>query len=216
MLEAIVNSFRLALEPEDPGYQSSCHMEALDRTERRLLNTKQETEQHSDAASPYHGRKQQIAELYRLAGLIYLYRAGRRLPSTHPKVRALVASAIAVISEVRTCPRAFPIVIIGCEARCDADRCVVLDLLRETARCRKIQSGVGAHSFIEAAWAQDDLCGGGEEEIGCARKLDAVMSLSRYRPSFAVSLMGGWDVSGDDEEGDWEGYRPRIVTSCGV
>lgn len=37
--------------------------------------------------------------------------------------------------------------------------------------------------FIEASWAQDDLSSG--EEADYVRKMDAIMSLSSFPPSFA-------------------------------
>jgi len=80
-------------------------------------------------------------------------------------------------------------VILGCEAHSDEERLLILDLLEKTQDCRKIGDVVGAQRFIEASWAQDDLHG--EEELDYVRKFDAVMCMSRYRPSFAVSLMGG-------------------------
>ena len=104
-------------------------------------------------------------------------------------MKLLVEAGLQIVASLDACARAFPVVILGCEARSDSDRLVILDLLRRTKSCRKIGFIAGAQKFIEAWWAQDDLHA--EEELDYVRKFDAIMSLSKYRPSFAVSLMGG-------------------------
>lgn len=196
MLEVIAKACRHALDRDDPEYQSPSHIAALDRLERRLILAKQYVEEPGESEDTIGDEQKKVAELYRLAGLIYIYRAGQRLSAHHTRVRAVFASALDVIRGLAVCSKAFPIVIIGCEASSDVDRLAVLALVRRMEHCRKMVDATGAQRFIEAVWAQDDL--GADQEMDYARKLDAVMSMSRYRPSFAVSLMGGCAGSGEE------------------
>ena len=181
------------MDHNDPGRDSVEYIEDLNRLERRLTHIKQQVDQEDETETSGQPCQDdsiaKIAELYRLAGLIYLYRAGKGYPSNNPSVKLLVEGGLEIAASLDACPRAFPVVILGCEARCDSDRLVILDLLRRTQGCRKIGDISGAQKLIEAWWAQDDLHGG--EEFDYVRKFDAIMSLSKYRPSFAVSLMGG-------------------------
>lgn len=191
-MEAISKISDLVLDRNDPVRNSLEHNEALDRLERRLTTSKQQVEQESKTEISNENELKQIAQLYRLAGLIYLYRAGKRLPSTNSKVKVAVEAGLEILAGLSACSRAFPIVMIGCEAKCDYDRMVVLELLRRTLGCWTIDNAVGAQRFLEASWAQDDLHA--EEDLDYVRKLDAIMSLSKYRPSFGAPLMGGWSI----------------------
>lgn len=169
------------------------YLESLNRLERRLIHVKQHVDQQDETEMPGQPCQDdsipKIAELYRIAGLIYLYRAGKGFPSNKPNVRLLVKVGLQVATSLDACGRAFPVVILGCEARCDSDRLVILDLIHRTQGCRKIGGLSGARKLIETWWAQDDLHAG--QEFDYVRKFDAIMSLSKYRPSFAVPLMGG-------------------------
>ncbi|KAH8665998.1 fungal-specific transcription factor domain-containing protein [Tricladium varicosporioides] len=193
ILEAIAKTCDHVLDRDDPVRNSLEHIESLDRLERRFTHAKHHVTQEGETEISSQDEVKKIAELYRLAGLIYLYRAGKRFPSTNSKVRTAVEAGLEIITRLSTCSRAFPIIIIGCEARCDDDRAVILELLSRTQGRWKIGHIVGAQKFIEVSWAQDDLHV--EEELDYVRKFDGVVSLSKYRPSFAASLIGGWSVT---------------------
>lgn len=181
------------MDHNDLARDSLEYIEGLNRLERRLTHVKQHVDQEDGTDTPGQPCRDdsipKIAELYRLAGLIYLYRAGKGFPSNKFNVKLLVEAGLEIAASLDTCARAFPVVILGCEARCDSDRLVILDLLRRTQGHRKIGDIAGAQILIEAWWAQDDLHA--EEEFDYVRQFDAIMSLSKYRPSFAVPLMGG-------------------------
>jgi hypothetical protein len=126
-----------------------------------------------------------VAELFRLAGLIYHYRAGRSLPSDDPKVKALVESRLEIAASLENCTRAFPVVILGCQTHSDENQLVILELLRRSQESHKYSNMARAQRFIEASWAQDDL--DTEGELDYVKKVDAIISLSKYLPSFAYN-----------------------------
>jgi Fungal specific transcription factor domain len=184
VLDLIAKACNLALERGDPARNSSKHSEALDYVEWKLTYAKQKLHQENESHdSLSRACAEGIAELYRTAGLIYLLRAGRGRASSTPLIRRAVETSLKIAAELMTCPRAFPIVILGCEARLDDERLIILDLFRRTQGCRKIASIAGAQQIIEASWAQDDLRP--EEDLDYIKKLDVVLSASKEAPSFA-------------------------------
>jgi hypothetical protein len=184
VLELIARACDLALGSHDPARSSSEHIEALDYVERKLTHAKQKldqnTESHNSSPSVDY---ESIAELYRIAGLIYLLRAGRGLSSSTPQVKSVVETGLKIAAGLRTCVRAFPIVVLGCEAHLDEERLIILDLLRRTQICRKFANIDCAQRFIEASWAQDDLRP--EEDLDYIKKFDVVMSAGKDLPFFA-------------------------------
>lgn len=187
-MEAIAKTCDHVLNRDDPALNSSEHIEALDRLERRLIHAKQHITQQDNMEPSRLDEAIKVAELYRLAALVYLYRAGKRYPSTNSKVRAVTETGLRIVGRLRTCGRAFPLVIIGCQARCDEDRLAILGIFRRTLSCREISTEVGTQRFIEASWGQDDLHTG--EELDYVEKLNAIMNLGKCRPCFAASLVG--------------------------
>ena len=165
---------------------SNQQLDAIDRLERKLVHAKQHVppaEPSNTIASSSSDNTADVAELYRLAGLIYLYRACKSLPSTSPRVKEAIESGFAILRNLTTCDRPFPLLIIGCEARTDEDRLIVLDLIRRSRAHRKIGNLGVAKRFVEAYWAQSDLDTG--DALGYVQKFDAIISASEMLPSFA-------------------------------
>lgn len=171
----------LALRRDTFARQLSQYNEALNYTESKLEYARQKLAYLTQ--SPDTKDSEDIAELYRIAGLIYIRRAGKGLSSSSPKVRSIVEAGLKIGSRLQTCFRALPMFILGCEANTDRERLIILDLLRRTQACRTMASITGAQQFIEASWAQDDLRLG--EDMDYIKRLDAVMSSSESVPSFA-------------------------------
>ena len=167
-----------------PSSDDSQRLQAIERLERKLVHAEQhipDAEMTNETNTDKSTVK--IAELFRLAGLIYLYRACMRLSPVSPKVAGAVESAFNILRTLNTCDRSFPLLIVACEAQNDEDRLLVLDLLRRTRASRKIGNLAVAQQFIESSWAQDDL--DTAKEVGYVQKFDTIISRSEYLPSFA-------------------------------
>lgn len=178
VLELIARASNLAIEKAAVCRQYPQYREALNIVERDLKHAKQKL-----ATSTKSPDTESIAELYRIAGLIYLYRAGRRLSSDDSQVSKLVRIGLDIAAGLQACPRAFPVFILGCEAHSDEERLMILGLLRRTQAGGKIASIAGMQQFVEASWAQDDLRP--DEDLDYLNKLNAIMSHSENIPSFA-------------------------------
>jgi hypothetical protein len=158
----------------------------LDKLERTLKYTRQMTrlENPEDPQSVEDFRQMQdVAELYRLGGLIYLHRAGRRCASSNQTLQKLVDDAFNILKRLDACERTFPLFIVSCEARTDTQRTIVLELIKRTRGCFKYNSMVRVRSFIERFWAQDDL--DTEHDIDYASKLTAALSNVGTLPAFS-------------------------------
>jgi hypothetical protein len=159
-------------------------VQSMDKLERKLIYAEQfvpSDDTTIDATTQKYTTK--IAELYRLAGLIYLYRACMGLSPSSPKLTSTVERAFDILRDLETCDRPFPLIIIASEAQSDEDRLMVLDLLQRSRATQKIGNLGTAQQFIEAYWAQDDL--DTRKELNYVHKFDAVISTSEFLPSFA-------------------------------
>ncbi|OIW26875.1 hypothetical protein CONLIGDRAFT_620932 [Coniochaeta ligniaria NRRL 30616] len=122
-----------------------------------------------------------ILELYQLAMLVYINRANPKL-NPASKTQKQIERGFEIFAQLRSCDRQFPIFILGCEARSDEQRAVVLDLISRT------EKGVSSRSFnygrvlVQSVWAQDDLASG---EIDYLDKLSYVISCCKIVPTFA-------------------------------
>lgn len=184
VLSSIATLFSNIVDPDDPKFCSAEHTDSLDVIERSLTYCTQIVEDRSgEPKCPQTEIATKVAELYRLAGLVYLYRAARGLPTNAAKVRSVVGSAFGILPTLSILQRAFPLVILGCEAKTDDERLIILDLLERNRTHRELEPCCRIRSFIEASWAQDDLHT--EKEVNYVRKMDAIISLSKNVPSFA-------------------------------
>ncbi|CAI6341806.1 unnamed protein product [Periconia digitata] len=153
--------------------------EALSKVERRLKYAKQVIKvEELDKIQ----QTLDIAELWRLAGLIYLHRAGYNATTASASLQALTESASAVLTRLYTCERTFPLFIVACEARTDVQRATVLSLIDVTRSFYTPTNITRVHRFIERFWALDDLDVG--QETTYSEKLTAVMSTGYALPAF--------------------------------
>jgi hypothetical protein len=122
-----------------------------------------------------------VMELYRLAMLVYLNRVCEKLLNQRARTQEQVEKAFTILAQLPSCDRQFPVFILGCEARSDHQRAVLLDLISRT------ENGVFSRSFnhvrllLQAVWAQEDLA---EGNIQYLDKLSHVSSCCRILPSF--------------------------------
>ena len=183
ILDAISKVCDTVLDHSSPEFNSIDHVQELDRLERRLKYATQYIEERKEPGSTRENEKAvHIAELYRLAGLTYLYRGAQRLPATASKVKGVVRAGYALLARLESCDRAFPVFILGCEARFDKERLQILDLIRRTQESGTFGNIIQVQQFVEAAWKQHDL--DTENELDYTTIMEAVVSMSKELPCF--------------------------------
>ncbi|KAF2663652.1 hypothetical protein BT63DRAFT_108716 [Microthyrium microscopicum] len=185
VLEAIAGISELAQpKAHGSGLSSFERLMKIDQLERKLQFVKQYVSvDESSEAFPIENAATKIAELYRLAGLIYLNGACRNHAFVSPRAQCDIEAGFNILADLDTCERAFPLLIIGCEARSDEERLLILDILRRTRESRKIGNFALTQQIIEASWAQDDL--DPEKALNYVEKFDAIMNTYGNLPCFA-------------------------------
>lgn len=172
----------LVLPQNHPDFLSQIHIMQLDSLELRLRSI----EQHNDLtvlqSKIERSRSERIAQLYQLAGLIYLHRAARRTKIGFPPTEILVQEAFGIVEGLECCEASWPLFIIGCEARSDEGRLKIQGIFSKTLEMRDNGNIRSIKRMIEAAWIQDDLCEG--QEMDYFLRINALISAHNVLPTF--------------------------------
>jgi hypothetical protein len=134
----------------------------------------------SDLPSNSPPKSSNLVQLFKLALLIYLYRVSEPLLNWEQKCLRLVEDAFILLSQVETCERQFPVLILGCEAQTDEQRKIVLDLISRTEKSSCSRSFNHVSQMTRILWAQDFLADG---VLNFWDKLTAVISCCSLLPS---------------------------------
>jgi len=121
-----------------------------------------------------------IMELYQLAALVYLNRVSEDLLDQSARTQQQIDRAFSIFSELSSCERQFPLFILGCEARTDDQRAIVLDLIARTEKGTSSRPIIQVKILIHAMWAQDDLA---DQELNYWDKLSSIISACSIMPS---------------------------------
>jgi hypothetical protein len=121
-----------------------------------------------------------IVELYQLAALVYLHRVSENLLDQSARTQQQIERAFSIFSELSSCERHFPLFILGCEARTDDQRVIVLDLIARTEKGTSSRPVIQVKIMILAMWAQDDLA---DQELNYWDKLSFITSACSIIPS---------------------------------
>lgn len=119
-------------------------------------------------------------ELYRLAALVYIHRASKNLLGQESQTQKDIDQGFLLLSEMDACERQFPIFVLGCEARTDEQRGIIMDLISRTEKRVTSRSFNHVTVLLHAVWAQDDLAG---LQINYWNKLTSVISRCAIVPS---------------------------------
>ncbi|KAJ5356441.1 hypothetical protein N7517_011050 [Penicillium concentricum] len=122
-----------------------------------------------------------LVELFQLATLIYLNRVFGNILELITETQQQIERAFSIFSQLKSCERQYPLFILGCEARTDGERCIVLDLISRTEKRDSSRSLFLTKKLIQAIWVQDDLSHG---EIDYTEKLSAILSCCTILPTF--------------------------------
>src|SRR5687768_17565101 len=128
--------FQNLVDSSHPHYHSERYRQELDDIERDLesiLNGKYVAETHRRAPTANLSIEDMDffdLEAYRLAALIYLERVSGNLSGTSSKIDRWANSAFNLLENLGSLKHSFPIFIIGCEARTDEQRLVILDCIQ--------------------------------------------------------------------------------------
>jgi hypothetical protein len=121
-------------------------------------------------------------ELFKLAALIYLKRASRNFSGASPQIDAMVERAYVLLDGLEAFNPAFPLLIIGCEARTDERRMRIIEHIERAMKTSSLRSLHGLRNILQQIWVQDDLAV--DYELDYLNRLDAVITSYQIMPSF--------------------------------
>jgi hypothetical protein len=94
----------------------------------------------------------------------------------------MVERAYVLLDNLETFNPAFPLLIVGCEARTDEQRMKILEHIEKATKFSSLRSLHGLRNILQQIWVQDDLTV--DYELDYLSKLDAVISSYQIMPSF--------------------------------
>jgi hypothetical protein len=121
-------------------------------------------------------------QLYQLAMLLYLDQSSKGLISQPTKKQQHIDKAFAILTQLGFCKQQFPVLILGCEARTDEQRAVILDVISRTEKMSSSRFFNHCKGILQALWAQDDLAFG--NNISYHDKMTSVISHCVIVPTF--------------------------------
>jgi Fungal specific transcription factor domain len=175
--------FEMIRQPTDLLYHSNEYENSLRCLENRITNmVPSAPEGISDTMPGLSTAWVATIELFKLAALIYLKRASRNFSGTSPRIEAMVERAYILLDGLETFSPAFPLLIIGCEARTDEQRMRILEHIEIAMMTSSLRSLHGLQMILQQIWVQDDLAVDYEPDY--LTRLNAVITSYRIMPSF--------------------------------
>jgi hypothetical protein len=176
--------FDMFRKPTDSLYHSDEYEDSLRCLENKITNIVAPAPQGTSDTMSGSSTAAWVAtvHLMKLAALIYLKRASRNFSGTSLQIDAMVEKAHILLDGLETFTLAFPLLIIGCEARTDGQRMRILEQIGRAMRTSTLRSLHGLQNILQQIWVQDDLAV--DYELDYLKKLDAIMSSYQIMPSF--------------------------------
>jgi hypothetical protein len=165
----------VALYSSDPNYHSAEYQAQLDDLRWRLPAGSPLTHEPpllADASIELNDR--QPIELTRLAGMIYLERVSRNFSGRSDQLTTWNIQALSIVAKCDSYLCSFALFVIGCEARTDEQRIVILKYYARMEARPQLRSFTMTKSLIETAWNQQDLAE--DEQVGYVRKINLALS----------------------------------------
>ncbi|KAB5562704.1 fungal-specific transcription factor domain-containing protein [Coniochaeta sp. 2T2.1] len=183
LLRHLSHMFDMIRKPTDSLYHSDEYENSLRCLENKItsvvpLAPKGISDTMSDLSTAWVA----TMDLLKLAALIYLKRASRNFSGTSPQIYAMVEKAHTLLDGLETFNLAFPLLIIGCEARTDEQRMRILEHIERAMRTSTLRSLHGLQNILQQIWVQDDLAV--DYELDYLKKLDAIISSYQIMPSY--------------------------------
>jgi hypothetical protein len=186
VLQLVVHTCRRAIvaKPSKAHYLS----DEIERAKLLEQNISREVGEYGPIREPSAmpvDRNTMVADLHRIACLIYINRATYCISGTEFHHRRLVREGILLLTKMRTCQSTWPLFIIACEAVDDDQRLAVLNVFEQSRQDRRRRSS-HIHSvqhMVEAMWNQHDL--NVENQTDYLTIFDAVIRTASFMPLFA-------------------------------
>ncbi|KAH8900612.1 hypothetical protein GQ53DRAFT_708499 [Thozetella sp. PMI_491] len=183
ILRLLYIMFEMIQNPTSSLYHSEEYENSLRCLENRITNiVPSALGGISDTVSSLNTAWVAMMELYKLAALVYLKRASRNFSGTCQQIDRMVEKAHILLNDPESFNPAFPLLIIGCEARTDEQRMRILEHIEKATKTSSLRSLDGLRNILQQIWVQDDLAV--DYELNYLNRLDAVIGSYQIMPSF--------------------------------
>lgn len=159
--------------------EHNARLETLEQRLHRLSRDEQSDVSNLDGSSSYDA---QIAEIYRLAALLYLQRVARNSPRDTPHVIKLVAEAYKALEVMARCDRPWPLFVIALEASTEDERRLVLATIETLLKRKPLRKFMMLRIMIQQAWSQNDLAK--TNKLDALLLYQSVINAQRVPPMF--------------------------------
>lgn len=185
MLDELCGLFDSILPRGHRQHSSRVREAQLRGFELRLLQLAQRErfdEEPDQVTGGFTTQAVQVAELYRLAALIYLERVARNAPRDSPTVEVLTGQAFSLLEVMSTCERPWPLFVVALEATTEEQRRTVLAVLDASLRLRPLGNLASTRRMVEAGWVMQDLTE--ERPVDALEVYEVLISANKVPPSF--------------------------------
>jgi hypothetical protein len=183
VLQLLAEVMAIAMYSFDPKYLTTEYQRHLDDLHSRLENVDSRIIFPQESPHDDVSHTQQLLELARIAGLIYLSRVSRNFSGCSPQIKSWTRLALDILGILDSCLCPFALFIIGCELDRDEDRMILLSLYAKMEAKPHLQSFMETRALTQTAWNQQDLAEDGKLEY--IHKLNLVMSSRGVVPCLA-------------------------------
>lgn len=183
VLNLLCEACTTVLDPSDPRSREEAYKARLQGLQSRI----KETSIAPPAAKTDIIETGFSTELYRMTTLIYLVRASQspwEASSSSSELDALVDQAFSVPLQMTACDHFFPLFILGCEARTDEQRAIILGMIERTEKGPHVRSMKRLQAGIQSVWAHHDLHADSDVAVNYVRMMNAVISSHSTLPSY--------------------------------
>ncbi|EGR47030.1 uncharacterized protein TRIREDRAFT_109410 [Trichoderma reesei QM6a] len=157
LLDLLCQTIDAVYEPDDPNLQSESHLKQIRSLEIRLKSLQQRQSSISPLNTPDSNQETTVAELYRLAAIIYLLRMAKGEPDNAKSVLQVVDQAYETLNRLEYCERPWPLFVVALEARSEEHRRDMLRVLGKSLEKRPLGPMALVNRMIPDAWTQQDL-----------------------------------------------------------
>jgi hypothetical protein len=182
LLDLVCQVIDSVFDRGDPHYHSQAHLKTIRSLEIRLQDLEQRHSGVSDVDAEEVVRQTNIAELFRLAALTYLYRLAKGEPRDSAVADRVINRAFAILSLLEYCERPWPLFITALEARTEEQRIAVLAVLKGSLARQPLGTIALANRMIHESWIRQDLH---EAEMDPLILYGLIVSRNRVPPCFA-------------------------------
>ncbi|KAL5421927.1 hypothetical protein PMIN04_005169 [Paraphaeosphaeria minitans] len=186
VLELIVHTCRHAIvAPRPEMAYTAAELERATVLEQRISMTLGDFGPIPAPTATPRNRRTMVADLHRLACLLYVGRGVHRVSGREFSHTRLVREGILLLGELQSCQSAWPLFVVGCEAADDEQRAAILEVCERSRGDPRRRSGHvdATQRLVVAVWNQRDLDEKGEVDYMAV--LDAVIRGEAVMPLFA-------------------------------